>query len=44
MAQKPIPIETLIMLQNNLDAMPARCGKRSILVKATADLYRVSIA
>lgn len=44
MARKQIPIETLIMLQNSLDALPARCSKRCILVKETADLYGVSVS
>lgn len=44
MTSKRIPIETLIILQNQLDALPARHEKRRILIEETAEFYDVSVA
>ncbi|MCP4937428.1 MAG: transposase family protein, partial [bacterium] len=43
MAQKRIPVEALIVLQNHLDALPTRSPQRKALVAETATLYGVSV-
>lgn len=42
--EKRIPVETLIILQNHLDALPSRHARRRELVEETAHLYDVSVA
>ena len=42
MPGKQIPIETLVVLQNNLDALPPRSSQRRILIEETAELYGIS--
>lgn len=42
--EKRIPVETLIILQNHLDALPSRHARRRELVEETANLYDVSVA
>ena len=44
MSGKQIPIETLVVLQNNLDALPPRSSQRRILIDETAELYGISSA
>lgn len=44
MASKPIPLEAIIALQNQLDALPARHSERRQLVEQTADFYGVSLS
>lgn len=44
MTSKTIPLETLIILQNQLDALPARDKKRRSLIEETADFYGVSVS
>lgn len=41
--EKRIPAESLIILQNQLDALPDRHARRRLLVEETANLYGVSI-
>ncbi len=43
MTRKRLPVEALIVLRNNLDALPARSPKRQALVAETAALYGVSV-
>ena len=44
MSNKTIPLETLIVLQNQLDALPSRSQKRCLLLEEAASLYGVSIS
>ncbi len=44
MTGKVIPVEALIILQNQLDALPPRHQKRRILVEETASFYGVSVS
>ncbi len=44
MSNKTIPLETLIVLQNQLDALPSRSPKRRLLLEEAASLYGVSIS
>lgn len=44
MANKNIPLETLIILQNQLDSLPARSPKRRFLTEETAKMYDISIS
>ena len=44
MANKNIPLENLIILQNQLDALPARSPKRRFLTEETATMYDISIS
>ena len=44
MADTRIPLEALIILQNNLDALPIRSAERRGLVENTASTYGVSVS
>ena len=42
MTNKSIPLEALIILQNQLDTLPKRSEKRRLMVEETAEFYGVS--
>lgn len=44
MTNKTIPLETLIVLQNQLDALSPRSPKRCLLLEEAATLYGVSVS
>ncbi len=44
MANKTIPLETLIVLQNQLDALSPRSKKRRLLLEEASTLYGVSVS
>ena len=37
---KVIPVEELVILQHQLDQLPARSSERKVLIKSTAEIYR----
>lgn len=44
MTKQTIPIETLIVLQNQLDSLPARSPQRRVILEETATLYDLSVS